>query len=100
MQRLSCAATYRPQPQPLNPEPSSHVQNLVDQMGQTFQQALPSERHSDLNTFVVFNQRRKVPPPRPAACLLLPAAAAEMTNRKGRMMLMRVPLGTSLGLRV
>ena len=39
------------------------LQNLVDQMGQTFQESLPSERHGDLNTFVVFNQRRKVPAP-------------------------------------
>ena len=36
------------------------MQNLVDQLGQTFQAALPPERMGDLNTFTVFNSRRKV----------------------------------------
>ncbi len=37
-----------------------HVQNLVDSLAQHFQEAVPSERHGELNTFVVYNQRSRV----------------------------------------
>ncbi|KAK9801940.1 hypothetical protein WJX73_008251 [Symbiochloris irregularis] len=36
------------------------MQNLVDSLGQRFQGPVPAERHAELNTFVVFNRRRKV----------------------------------------
>ena len=36
------------------------LQNLVDSLAQHFQEAVPSERHSELNTFVVYNQRSRV----------------------------------------
>ena len=36
------------------------LQNLVDSLGQRFQGPGPEERHGELNTFVVFNRRRKV----------------------------------------
>ena len=36
------------------------VQNLVDSMAQRFQEPVPKERHAELNTFVVFNKRRRV----------------------------------------
>lgn len=43
---------------------SSHkiwwVQNLVDSLSQHFQEAVPQERHEQLNTFVVYNQRSRV----------------------------------------
>ena len=48
------------------------MQNLVDQLGQTFQAALPPERLGDLNTFTVFNSRRKVS--KPAALWMLRGA--------------------------
>ncbi len=36
------------------------MQNLVDSLAQHFQEAVPSERHGELNTFVVYNQRSRV----------------------------------------
>lgn len=36
------------------------LQNLVDSLAQHFQEAVPSERHSELNTFVVYSQRSRV----------------------------------------
>ena len=36
------------------------LQNLVDSLGQHFQEALPKGRHAELNTFVVYNQRSRV----------------------------------------
>ena len=44
------------------------LQNLVDQLGQTFQAALPPERLGDLNTFTVFNSRRKARLTTPICC--------------------------------
>lgn len=38
----------------------SAMQNLVDSLAQHFQEAVPSERHGELNTFVVYNQRSRV----------------------------------------
>lgn len=35
-------------------------QNLVDSLAQHFQEAVPRERHGELNTFVVYNQRSRV----------------------------------------
>ena len=35
-------------------------QNLVDSLAQHFQEAVPAERHGELNTFVVYNQRSRV----------------------------------------
>lgn len=37
-----------------------YVQNLVDSLAQHFQEAVPEERHGELNTFVVYNQRSRV----------------------------------------
>lgn len=36
------------------------LQNLVDSLAQHFQEAVPKERHGELNTFVVYNQRSRV----------------------------------------
>lgn len=36
------------------------MQNLVDSLAQHFQEAVPEERHEQLNTFVVYNQRSRV----------------------------------------
>lgn len=36
------------------------MQNLVDSLAQHFQEAVPEERHGELNTFVVYNQRSRV----------------------------------------
>ncbi|KAL3139801.1 hypothetical protein ABBQ38_004102 [Trebouxia sp. C0009 RCD-2024] len=36
------------------------MQNLVDSLAQHFQEAVPSQRHGELNTFVVYNQRSRV----------------------------------------
>lgn len=36
------------------------LQNLVDSLAQRFQDPIPLERHAELNTFVVFNKRRRV----------------------------------------
>lgn len=36
------------------------MQNLVDSLAQRFSEPLPQERHGQLNTFVVFDKRRKV----------------------------------------
>ena len=38
----------------------SALQNLVDSLAQHFQEAVPQERHEQLNTFVVYNQRSRV----------------------------------------
>ena len=39
---------------------SSLMQNLVDSLAQRFQEPIPLEHHAGLNTFVVFNKRRRV----------------------------------------
>ena len=36
------------------------AQGLVDSLAQRFDAPLPEERHGQLNTFAVFNRRRKV----------------------------------------
>lgn len=36
------------------------LQNLVDSLAQRFQEPIPVTRHAELNTFVVFNKRRRV----------------------------------------
>ena len=62
------------------------LQNLVDSLGQRFQEAVPRERHNDLNTFVVFNQRRRV------------TSSAKRKRKPGSTVLAQTPDGSFLDL--
>ena len=62
------------------------MQNLVDSLGQRFRAPVPQERHGELNTFVVFNRRRRV------------TSSAKRRRQAGSLHLAQTPDGSFLDL--